>query len=131
MREFMRQDCFWSAMNFFSDEPDNRFFDSDHTQTILRTDYDKVREGEKQFGDILLLLGPANKALHMCVYVADDVVFTKNGANTIQPWVLMKMSEMLGTYEPERPFEVIVYRRKTGPPVTSPDPDPAFETVRT
>jgi hypothetical protein len=55
----------------------------------------------------------------MCVYVADDVVFTKNGANTIQPWVLMKMSEMLGTYEPERPFEVIVYRRKTGPPVTS------------
>jgi hypothetical protein len=59
----MRQDCFWSAMNFFNDEPDNRFFDSEYTQKILRSDYDKLRDGEKQFGDILLLLGPANKGL--------------------------------------------------------------------
>jgi hypothetical protein len=56
-----------------------------------------------------------NKALHMCVYLADDMVFTKNGANTQQPWVLMKISEMLGEYENEKPFQLVTYRCKTPP----------------
>jgi len=114
----VHQDCFWSAMNFFNTTPDNRFFDPEHIQKVLRSDYARVSGEANRFGDVLLLLGKDNRALHMCVYLADDVVFTKNGANTQQPWVLMKLPEMLGEYESEKPFDIVTYRRKT-PPQTS------------
>jgi hypothetical protein len=32
-----------------------------------------------------------------------------------QPWVLMKISEMPGEYENEKPFQLVTYRRKTPP----------------
>jgi hypothetical protein len=106
----IREDCFWTAMNFRNEEPDNRFFDPNETQRALRTEYDRIDAGGREFGDVLLLLGPGNEALHMCVFIADDVVFTKNGFNALQPWVLMKLEEMLGSYENERPFQIVTYR---------------------
>jgi hypothetical protein len=115
----LRQDCFWTAMNFFNSTPDNGFFHSDYTQKVLAMDYTRLRDASRQFGDLLLLLGKDNQALHMCVYLADDVVFTKNGANTQQPWVLMRISEMLGEYEKDKPFEIIAYRRKAPPALSS------------
>lgn len=111
----VRQDCFWSAMNFFNSAADNGFFDPAYTRKVLATQYDRLSDSSRQFGDLLLLLGKDNEALHMCVYLADDVVFTKNGANTQQPWVLMRIPEMLGEYEKQRPFEIVVYRRKISP----------------
>jgi hypothetical protein len=115
----MKQDCFWTAMNFFNTSPDDAFFNPEHTQRVLRSEYARISDGTKQFGDLLVLLGPEQQALHMCVYIADDAVFTKNGANTQQPWVLMKLSEMLGEYETQKPFEIITYRRKTPPPLSA------------
>ena len=106
-------------MNFFNTLPDDGFFNPDYTQKVLRSDYAKITDGPKQFGDLLLLLGADQQALHMCVHIADDAVFTKNGANTQQPWVLMKLSEMLGEYELQKPFEIVTYRRKTPPPLSS------------
>lgn len=113
--EAIRQDCFWSAMNFLNEKPDNRLYEESFKDNQLRTDYQRVPPNQRQFGDLLLLLGPAKSALHMCVYVADEVVFTKNGANSIQPWVLMKIPEMLGVYDRLRPFEIVYYRRKNPP----------------
>ena len=114
-----RQDCFWSSMNFFNTSPDNGFFSPDHTRKILKQDYIRDPGGPRQFGDLLLLLGEGDRALHLCVYIADDVVFTKNGANTQQPWVLMKLPEMLSAYEVNKPFQVVTYRRKTPPQVST------------
>jgi hypothetical protein len=51
----------------------------------------------------------------MCVYLAADVVFTKNGANAIQPWVLMRIPEMLGVYQRLQPYQIVFYRRKNPP----------------
>ncbi len=110
-----RQDCFWSSMNFFNNAPDNGFFNSDYTLQALKKDYVRNPPGPRRFGDLLLLLSADDEALHMCVHIADDVVFTKNGANTQQPWVLMRLSEMLGSYEKNKPFQVVTYRRKTSP----------------
>jgi hypothetical protein len=106
-------------MNFFNGAADNGFFDPAYTKKILADEYAKLKDGPSQFGDLLLLLGRDNQALHMCVYVADEVVFTKNGASTRQPWVLMRVSEMLGEYEKDKPFELVKYRRKTPPRLSS------------
>jgi hypothetical protein len=111
-----REDCFWSAMNFFNSAPDERFFNPDHIRAALNNDYTKPVDGSKRFGDVLLLLGAGGQALHMCVYIADDIVFTKNGANPQQPWVLMQLREVLGEYDREKPFTVVTYRRKTPVP---------------
>ena len=111
----LREDCFWSAMNFFNEKPDNRLFDPTYKDKQLSAEYMRVKPESRQFGDLLLLLGPNHDALHMCVYIADEVVFTKNGANVIQPWVLMKIPEMLGIYNRLRPFSIVFYRRKNPP----------------
>ena len=116
----LQQDCFWSAMNFFNETPDNRLFDATFKDQQLLTEYYRVPEKEKQFGDLLMLLSPHRDALHMCVYLADEVVFTKNGANAIQPWVLMKVPEMLAIYQRLKPYEIVFYRRKNRPPVAAP-----------
>lgn len=111
----IREDCFWTAMNFFNEMPDDRFFNPTETRRVLQQDYLRVEGRQKQFGDNVLLVNSEGKALHMAVYVADDVVFTKNGFDMTQPWILMRMDEMLASYENERPFEVRFHRRKTTP----------------
>jgi len=111
----VREDCFWSAMNFFNDKPDDRLFDPVFKDQTLLKEYKRVPENERRFGDLLMLIGPGQNALHMCVYLADEVVFTKNGANAIQPWVLMKVPEMLGIYQRLRPFQIVYYRQNNPP----------------
>jgi hypothetical protein len=108
----MREDCFWTAMNFFNDQPDDRYFNPEATIRAINSDYVRVKEGDREFGDVLLLLSKESQALHMCVYIADDVVFTKNGFNVMQPYVLMKLDEMLAWYANEKPFNVVTYRRR-------------------
>ena len=41
--------------------------------------------------------------IHAAAYVADDLVFTKNGEDFRQPWILMHMADMLETYAVKYP----------------------------
>lgn len=106
----LHEDCFWTAMNFFNEKPDNRFCDPKCILETLRNDY-AVVTGERIFGDVLLITENGSKALHMCVHVADDVVFTKNGAHALQPWVLMRLPEMLRQYSGDALVQIRCYRR--------------------
>jgi hypothetical protein len=106
-----REDCFWTAMNFFRETPDDRFFDWAFTQQALRTEYVPI-EAPRLFGDLILLSDERKRAVHLCVYVADDVVFTKNGADVLQPWVLMRIPEMMRRYTFGGPLETRCFRRK-------------------
>lgn len=104
-------DCFYSGMNFFNETPDDRFLNSDYIQQVLHKQYYNVGTNYT-FGDLLLLLEDGNKAIHMCVYIADNVVFTKNGAQDLQPWILMKIPDMLKIYQTDKPLQILAYRRK-------------------
>jgi len=46
--------------------------------------------------------------------LADDVVFTKNGGEYMQPWVLMKIADMLAYYNATAPARLTVFRSKKG-----------------
>lgn len=106
-----RQDCFWSSMNFFNDQPDAAFLKGDHVKEVLKTSYHLVR-GEPKFGDLVTLLDRNGNGLHMCVYLADDFVFTKNGVNLLSPWVIMKTSDMLLLFFPSKEDRnFVIYRR--------------------
>ena len=107
-----RQDCFFTSMNFFNETPDTNFFDGAYTARILRSDYVPVQDAPT-FGDVVTLMNAAGEAFHACVFVADDFVFTKNGVNPEQPWVLMKMSDMLTIYYPtDKSGRIQFLRRK-------------------
>lgn len=106
------EDCFWTAMNFFNDTPDYGFFEAEKIKTVLRNDYTEVSTNWS-FGDVIMVVDERQQALHMCVYVADGVVFTKNGATFLAPWVLMKMPEMMKHYTGTRPVQMLVFRKKS------------------
>jgi hypothetical protein len=105
------QDCFWTSFNFFGERPGYRLGDVAYADQLLRSDYTRV-QGEKKFGDVLVLT-ESNYAVHACVFIADDVYYTKNGTDPNQPWVLMRMKDMMTQYASGQPQEWKVYRRKS------------------
>ncbi len=107
-----KQDCFFTSMNFFNEKPDTNFFNGDYTAKILRSDYVVVRD-VPTFGDVVTLVNAEDRAIHACVYIVDDFVYTKNGVNAEQPWVLMKISDMLMIYYPtDKSGRIQFLRRK-------------------
>lgn len=104
-------DCHWAAMNFFNDEPDDDILDPEATVRVLKNDYYRIF-GNLKFGDLVLYLDEHKKLIHSAVYIADDILFTKNGVNLSQPWMLIKMDEMKGFYPRRNGLEIRFYRRK-------------------
>jgi hypothetical protein len=51
-----------------------------------------------ELGDILVFVDKNENALHSCVFVADDIVFTKNGNNLATPWILMTLEDLSKIY---------------------------------
>lgn len=105
------RDCFWTALNFFRQEPDERLTDIEFVKKTLLEDYFPV-PGESTFGDVLIFTKPDGTAIHACVYIADDIVFTKNGSSFAMPWILMTLADVQAFYPAEEPFEVRRYRSK-------------------
>ena len=107
-----REDCFFAALNFFNETVDTNYFDRDIIAQALRDEFVPV-EGSPHFGDRLLLVDGNSFPIHICVYIAADFVYTKNGINRAEPWVLMRLSDVLTTYAiPQRGGRTIVYRQK-------------------
>ena len=111
----VKQDCFWSAFNFFNDPPDNRFNDMEYVRQVLDREYYEVQE-PSQLGD-LVFLAVGKTVIHAAAYVADDLVFTKNGEDFRQPWILMHMADMMDTYAVKYPnsgtLKPQFYRKKS------------------
>lgn len=104
-------DCHWTAMNFFNIEPDFHFSDLSYTAAYVKTNYYQVAQ-PSSYGDIVFLLDNNGNAIHSAVYIADDIVFTKNGNNYAQPWVLMRLPDLLALYSVTDVPRMASYRRK-------------------
>lgn len=104
-------DCHWSTMNFFNETPDNRFSDPKYTVNYILNHYYKIGK-PGAYGDLIFLLNKNGDAIHSAVYLADDIVFTKNGNNSAQPWMLMHLKDLLAEYSVNGRPEVAVYRNK-------------------
>ncbi|MFN5737742.1 MAG: hypothetical protein ACK47H_04085 [Akkermansiaceae bacterium] len=60
------------------------------SKSSLKTFTDKKlrRQKPEKFGDILMFTPDNSSVIHSCVYIAADMVFTKNGMGTHQPWTI-------------------------------------------
>ncbi|MBA4147832.1 MAG: hypothetical protein H0X66_06920 [Verrucomicrobia bacterium] len=107
-----KENCHWTALNFFSDNPDPDFLKSDVVEKVIQEKYQPVTD-EWRMGDVIFLVNAKSQLVHSAVYIADDIVFTKNGVNPSHPWVYMKMEDMLLYYETlGEPLEQWIYRNK-------------------
>jgi hypothetical protein len=106
-----KEDCYWTAFNFFRHIPEDRYGDAASVKAAFAADYYIVQD-EPTFGDIILLLNDHGMTIHAAVYIAEDIVFTKNGAGFAHPWLLMESLDLQATYTGEKPPRMIVYRLK-------------------
>jgi len=104
-------DCHWTVLNFFNLKPDDRYQRIEAVTSAFLNDYFLVT-GARTFGDILSFAQPDGAIIHTCVYIADDIVFTKNGSSPNAPWILMSLADVVAFYPSETPMEVQVYRAK-------------------
>ena len=106
-----RGDCHWSALNFHHDPPDDRLMDAAYASERVRADYYPIGRPSR-CGDLVFLLDGSGGVIHSAVHLADDLVFTKNGINVGQPWILMRMSRLLKVYTFGSEPKVVFYRRR-------------------
>ncbi len=106
-----RKDCFWTSFNFFGERPGYRLGDVQYADQLLHSDYTRWR-GDKAFGDLMVLI-ENDIAVHACIYIAADIYYTKNGTDPNQPWVLMRMNDMMSQYASGKPLQWQVYRRNS------------------
>jgi hypothetical protein len=104
-------DCHWTTMNFFNATPDNRFSNPQYTVAYLLSHCYKIAK-PSAYGDLIFFLNKDGNAIHSAVYLADDIVFTKNGNNAAQPWMLMHMKDLLAEFTTDSAPQVVVYRNK-------------------
>jgi hypothetical protein len=113
--EDLGKDCHYTALNFFRDKPDPRFTDPAFVRQTFVNDYYPV-QSDPRYGDILVLARPDGSLIHSCVYIADNIVYTKNSANFRDPFILMKIEDMVDTFTAQIPegqsLTVQYYRNK-------------------
>jgi hypothetical protein len=107
----MQQDCFYTALNFFSEQPDQALANGENATKMLLANFEPCND-PPVFGDLLVAIDPSNVAVHICVYVAEDFVFTKNGTGFEHPWVLMKIRDMMADYPSNPPLQLKHLRQK-------------------
>lgn len=104
-------DCHWTSMNFFNDPPDDRLMDLDYLKARLIVDYSEIKS-EPQLGDIVMMMRPDGTAVHSSVYLADNIVFTKNGQSATVPWLLTTLPDLQAFYPSTPPLLTRIYRRR-------------------
>lgn len=111
----LNKDCHWTAFNFFRDPPDPRYTNVEFLKHSQDNDYYPVLS-DPRYGDIVQLMRPTGETIHSAVFIADNIVYTKNSAQPMEPFMLMTMQDMLDTFASQVPegetLQVMVYRSK-------------------
>ncbi|MFM9000485.1 MAG: hypothetical protein ACKORB_02505 [Opitutia bacterium] len=103
-------DCHWTSLNFFAPTPQDFLLDTRLAASYLLEKYEPV-EAPYRFGDVLCFMD-SGEGLHTCVYVADDIVFTKNGDGVLAPWVFMQVADVDAVYRKSSTTKIQGFRLK-------------------
>lgn len=90
-------DCHWTSLNFFKFTPEAYLLDSRLATSMVREDFELV-DAPYRYGDILMFIRPDGRAIHSANYLADDLLFSKNGSNMLAPWLLMRLGDLNKLY---------------------------------
>jgi hypothetical protein len=103
--------CHWSTMNFFREIPDNSLANPTNMLGVLERDYYRVGK-PSEYGDVMLIRNAQNEILHSALYLAEDLVITKNGKTANQPWVICRIGQVINEYTYNYLPKVEYYRNR-------------------
>lgn len=103
-------DCHWTSLNFFNLSPRDYYRSTSLAAIQLTQAYNQV-SAPYQFGDVLCYTDNG-EGLHTCVYIADNIVLTKNGENILAPWVLLTIEDVSKIYKRSPTTQIQGYRLK-------------------
>lgn len=107
-------DCHWTSLNFFNYDPHDYLLDSRLATSKVLEEYDPV-DPPYRAGDIVFILDKEGNAFHSCVYLAEDLVFTKNGRNQIVPWIISTLDDVTKVYLATSEGRLQAYRKRAEP----------------
>lgn len=108
----LAHDCHWTSFNFYNERPDERLADMAFVERVIQNDYYQTTDAPA-LGDVIILVDQHGKGVHSCIYLADDFVFTKNGAAFSVPWLLGRLETVVSFYSiGGLPVEARRYRRR-------------------
>lgn len=108
-------DCHWATLNFFNATAEQHYLDERLATTAILANFDRI-EPPYRFGDVLMFVTEDDLAKHSCNYVADDLVYTKNGSSPMQPFMLMRLDDLAKLYETtSQKLRIIGFRHKRSP----------------
>ena len=61
--------------------------------------------------DVIAFVDENETLFHAAVYLADDLVFTKNGTTPMAPWAIMKLEDVVETYRFRTAKPRLIYHR--------------------
>ncbi|MDX1945941.1 MAG: hypothetical protein SFU86_11135 [Pirellulaceae bacterium] len=105
------RDCHWSSLNFFSATPDDAYLDLNAVATAVSRDWRPSGE-PPLLGDLAIFHDEQGHVFHSAVYIAGDILFTKNGPTPTRPWVLMPLPQMLRFYHRSSAVSCRYFRRR-------------------
>ena len=105
--------CLWTSLNFFLPDPDNRYLNTAVALKTLKEDYFVV-EADFELGDIVAFLDEEGEIFHAAVFIADDLLFSKNGISAMAPWTIMSFEDIKGYYRWRSENPRIIYHRRKG-----------------
>jgi hypothetical protein len=84
----------WLCLVFWQN-PDDRFLNAAVALKTLKADYFIV-ETYFELGDKIVFLDEKGDLFHAAVYIADNLVLSKNGISAMAPWTLMTSRDIIG-----------------------------------
>jgi hypothetical protein len=105
--------CHWTSMNFLNESPDPRFGDNAYVQQVVGSEFLPITDAPR-LGDVIFFMDYRGDVVHSATFIADSIVFTKNGGAANRPWIYMELSDLLACYiTPDAPLQTMICRRKT------------------
>lgn len=105
------RDCHWTSMNFFQLVPEDSMSNLQYVAEVVIRDWQQIFS-PPMLGDLVFFQDQHENIFHSAVYIADNVLFTKNGPAVVRPWILMRESDLFGFYPQQTAVEVLYYRRR-------------------
>jgi hypothetical protein len=104
--------CHWTSLNFLNQTADERFGDEAYAREAVQANFEPISDTPR-LGDIVFFLDPQGMVVHSAVFVADNIVFTKNGGALNRPWIYMELEDLITCYtKPHEPLRTMILRRK-------------------
>lgn len=105
------RDCHWTALNFFNSQPDDRYADAAIAAAAIEERYFPIY-ANLQMGDLVMFVENDREVFHTAVYLADDILYTKNGSRFSRPWMLVHLAHMQDFYPRHGSVQIRYYRAK-------------------